>query len=121
MPAIAGASLKVFDLLEQGDALREMLYANADRFRSKMSKAGFILAGANHPIIPLLLGDASLAQQMAERMLQLGIYVAGFSFPVVPKGQARVRTQMSAAHSSTDVDRAVEAFTEVGRELGVFR
>ncbi|MER8413006.1 glycine C-acetyltransferase [Mesorhizobium sp. M1342] len=121
MPAIAGASLKVFDLLEQGDELREKLFANADRFRSKMSKAGFILAGANHPIIPLILGDASLAQQMAEKMLQLGIYVVGFSFPVVPKGQARIRTQMSAAHSSTDVDRAVKAFTEVGRELGVIR
>ncbi|RWQ69013.1 MAG: glycine C-acetyltransferase [Mesorhizobium sp.] len=121
MPAIAAASLKVFDLVEQGDALREKLYANADRFRSKMLKVGFMLAGANHPIIPLILGDASLAQHMAEKMLQLGIYVVGFSFPVVPKGQARIRTQMSAAHSSTDVDRAVEAFTEVGRELGVIR
>ncbi|MES0003161.1 glycine C-acetyltransferase [Mesorhizobium sp. M0051] len=119
MPAIAGASLKVFDLIEQGDALRKKLYANADRFRSKMSKAGFTLAGADHPIIPLMLGDASLAQQMAEKMLQRGIYVIGFSFPVVPKGQARIRTQISAAHSSADVDRAVEAFTEVGRELGV--
>ncbi|MER8861885.1 glycine C-acetyltransferase [Mesorhizobium sp. M0757] len=121
MPAIAGASLKVFDLIEQGDALRKKLYANADRFRSKMSKAGFTLAGADHPIIPLMLGDASLAQQMAEKMLLRGIYVIGFSFPVVPKGQARIRTQISAAHSSADVDRAVEAFTEVGRELGVIR
>ncbi|MER9793657.1 glycine C-acetyltransferase [Mesorhizobium sp. M0213] len=119
MPAIAEASLKVFDLIEHGDALREKLYANADRFRSKMSKAGFTLAGAGHPIIPLILGDASLAQQMAEKMLQRGIYVIGFAFPVVPKGQARIRTQMSAAHSSADVDRAVEAFTEVGRELGL--
>ncbi|WP_192243950.1 glycine C-acetyltransferase [Mesorhizobium silamurunense] len=119
MPAIAGASLKVFDLIEQGDALRKKLYANADRFRSKMSKADFTMGGADHPIIPLMLGDASLAQQMAEKMLQRGIYVIGFSFPVVPRGQARIRTQMSAAHSSADVDRAVEAFTEVGRELGV--
>ncbi|MER8724849.1 glycine C-acetyltransferase [Mesorhizobium sp. M1027] len=119
MPAIAEASLKVFDLIEHGDALREKLYANADRFRSKMSKAGFTLAGAGHPIIPLILGDATLAQQMAEKMLQRGIYVIGFAFPVVPKGQARIRTQMSAAHSSADVDRAVEAFTEVGRELGL--
>ncbi|MER9470530.1 glycine C-acetyltransferase [Mesorhizobium sp. M0482] len=98
--------------------LRERLYANADRFRTKISKAGFTLAGANHPIIPVMLGDASLAQHMAEKLLQRGIYVVGFSFPVVPKGQARIRTQMSAAHSSADVDRAVEAFTEVGKELG---
>lgn len=111
----------MFELIEQGDALREKLYANADRFRSKMSKVGFTLAGADHPIIPLILCDATLAQQMAEKMLQRGIYVIGFSFPVVPKGQARIRTQMSAAHSSTDVDRAVEAFTEVGRELGGIR
>ncbi|MER9927469.1 glycine C-acetyltransferase [Mesorhizobium sp. M0048] len=119
MPAIAGASLKVFDLIEQGDALRKKLYANADRFRSKMSKAGFTLAGADHPIIPVILGDASLAQQMAEKMLQRGIYVIGFSFPVVPKGHARIRAQMSAGHSNEDIDRAVEAFNEVGRELGV--
>ncbi|MER8401983.1 glycine C-acetyltransferase [Mesorhizobium sp. M1348] len=119
MPAIAGASLKVFDLVERGDVLRERLYANADRFRSKMSKAGFTLAGTNHPIIPVILGDATIAQQMAEKMLQRGIYVIGFSFPVVPTGHARIRTQMSAAHSSADIDRAVEAFTEVGRELGV--
>ncbi|MER9368445.1 glycine C-acetyltransferase [Mesorhizobium sp. M0518] len=121
MPAIAGASLKAFDLLEKGYALREKLYANADRFRSRMSKVGFTLAGADHPIIPLILGDAGLAQQMADKMLQRGIYVIGFSFPVVPKGQERIRTQMSAAHSSTDVDRTVDAFTEVGRELGVIR
>ncbi|TIU27476.1 MAG: glycine C-acetyltransferase [Mesorhizobium sp.] len=121
MPAIAAASLKVFDLIEQGDALRQKLFANADRFRSNMSKAGFTLAGADHPIIPLILGDASLAQQMSDKMLQRGIYVIGFSFPVVPKGQARIHTQMSASHSSTDVDRAVEAFKEVGRELGVIR
>ncbi|MER9618762.1 glycine C-acetyltransferase [Mesorhizobium sp. M0207] len=121
MPAITGASLKVFDLIEKGDALRQKLYANADRFRSKMSEAGFTLAGADHPLIPLILGEASLAQQMAEKMLQRGIYVIGFSFPVVPKHQARIRTQMSASHSSADIDRTVEAFTEVGRELGVIR
>ncbi|MGE0502908.1 MAG: glycine C-acetyltransferase [Rhizobiaceae bacterium] len=119
MPAIAGASLKVFDLVEDGDALREKLYANADRFRAAMTKAGFKLAGAGHPIIPVMIGDASLAAEMAARMLDRGIYVIGFSFPVVPKGQARIRTQMSAAHSFGDIDRAVVAFTEVGRELGV--
>lgn len=119
MPAIAGASLKVFELIDQGDALREKLYSNADRFRSKMTKAGFTLAGADHPIIPVMLGDASLAQAMAEKMLARGIYVIGFSFPVVPKGQARIRTQMSAAHSSADIDRCVEAFAAVASELGM--
>ena len=119
MPAIAGASLKVFDLIDQGDALREKLYANANHFRESMTKAGFTLAGADHPIIPVMIGDAALAQAMAEKMLARGIYVVGFSFPVVPRGQARIRTQMSAAHSTADIDRAVAAFTEVGRELGV--
>ena len=99
--------------------LRERLYANAARFRASMTKLGFKLAGADHPIIPVMLGDAALAQEMAARMLERGIYVIGFSFPVVPKGQARIRTQMSAAHSSADIDRAVEAFGEVGKELGV--
>ncbi len=119
MPAIAGGSLKVFELIENGDALRQRLYANAAHFRDKMSKAGFTLAGAGHPIIPVMLGDAALAQAMAARMLERGIYVIGFSFPVVPKGQARIRTQMSAAHSTADVDRAIAAFVEVGKELGV--
>jgi glycine C-acetyltransferase len=119
MPAIAAASLKVFDMVEQGDALRRKLYSNAERFRAGMTKAGFRLAGAGHPIIPVMLGDAKLAQEMAERLLAHGIYVIGFSFPVVPKGQARIRTQMSAAHSSADIDRAVAAFGAVGKELGV--
>ncbi len=118
-PAIAGASIKVFDIIEKGDALRERLYANASRFREKMTKLGFKLGGADHPIIPVMLGDAALAQEMAARLLGHGIYVIGFSFPVVPKGQARIRTQMSAAHSAEDVDRAVEAFGRVGRELGI--
>lgn len=109
----------MFDIVEKGDALRQKLYTNAGRFRSSMTKLGFTLAGADHPIIPVMLGDATLAQQMAERMLKRGIYVIGFSFPVVPKGQARIRTQMSAAHSTADIDRAVIAFGEVGKELGV--
>jgi glycine C-acetyltransferase len=121
MPAIAAASLKVFDIVEQGDELRIKLAGNAARFREKMTKAGFRLAGADHPIIPVMLGDAALAQEMAARMLKRGIYVIGFSFPVVPKGQARIRTQMSAAHSHGDIDRCVEAFSEVGRELGVVK
>ncbi|MBX3596066.1 MAG: glycine C-acetyltransferase [Rhizobiaceae bacterium] len=119
MPAIAGASLKVFDMIDNGDALREKLYRNANHFRASMNKAGFTLAGADHPIIPVMIGDAALAQAMAEKMLARVIYVIGFSFPVVPRGQARIRTQMSAAHSIEDIDRAVAAFTEVGRELGV--
>jgi glycine C-acetyltransferase len=118
-PVIAATSLKVFDILERGDALRERLYTNAARFRSGMTKLGFNLAGADHPIVPVMIGDAALASSMADRLLDRGIYVIGFSFPVVPKGQARIRTQMSAAHSSQDIDRAVEAFGEVGRELGV--
>lgn len=121
MPAIAGASLKVFDLIDAGDTLRKRLYDNAERFRSGMTKLGFTLAGADHPIIPVMLGEATLAQQMAEKMLERGIYVIGFSFPVVPKGQARIRTQMSAAHTKADVDRAIDAFAAVGKELGVLR
>ncbi|MGS1096304.1 glycine C-acetyltransferase (plasmid) [Aquamicrobium terrae] len=119
MPAIAAASLKVFDIVEKGDGLRSRLYANANLFRIEMTKLGFRLAGDRHPIIPVMLGDAVLAQEIAARMLQKGIYVTGFSFPVVPKGQARIRTQMSAAHSESDVRRVIAAFEEVGRDLGV--
>ena len=119
MPAIAAASLKVFDIVEHGGALRAKLFANADRFRASMEKAGFTLAGAGHPIVPVMIGDAGLASRMAAMMLERGIYVIGFSFPVVPKGQARIRTQMSAAHSFADIDRAVAAFREVGHELGL--
>ncbi|ULR45266.1 glycine C-acetyltransferase [Rhizobium sp. K102] len=118
-PVIAAASLKVFDLIENGDALRKRLSDNADLFRTEMTKLGFTLAGEGHPIIPVMLGDAKLAQDMAGLMLKKGIYVIGFSFPVVPKGQARIRTQMSAAHSRQDVERAIAAFAEAGRELGV--
>ena len=120
-PVIAAASLKVFDMVAAGDDLRKKLYANATRFRDGMAKLGFTLGGADHPIIPVMLGDAKLAQEMAARLLDHGIYVIGFSFPVVPKGQARIRTQMSAAHSAADIDRAVEAFGKVGREMGVVR
>jgi len=118
-PVIAAASLKVFDLIEHGDALRARLYDNAALFRTEMTKLGFTLAGEGHPIIPVMLGDASLAQEMSSRMLERGVYVVGFSFPVVPKGQARIRTQMSAAHSRADVEKAISVFAEVGKELGV--
>ncbi|WP_159592086.1 glycine C-acetyltransferase [Chelativorans xinjiangense] len=118
-PVIAATSLKVFDLVENGGALRRRLYDNAERFREKMTKLGFTLAGSGHPIIPVMVGDATLASKMADRLLGHGIYVIGFSFPVVPKGEARIRTQMSAAHSPEDIDRAVEAFGIAGRELGL--
>lgn len=118
-PVITAASLKVFEIVENGDALRRRLYANADLFRSEMTKLGFTLAGEGHPIIPVMLGDAKLAQEMAARMLEKGVYVVGFFFPVVPKGQARIRTQMSAAHSEAEVRRAIAAFEAVGRDLGV--
>jgi glycine C-acetyltransferase len=119
-PSIAAASLEALRLLQtEGAALRARLQANAGRFRGAMAAAGFTLAGAGHPIIPVMLGDAVVAGTMAQRLLELGIYVIGFSFPVVPKGRARIRTQMSAAHDSGHVDRAVAAFAAVGRELGV--
>ncbi|MCO6389673.1 glycine C-acetyltransferase [Aliihoeflea aestuarii] len=118
-PVIAATSLTVFDMVENGDALRRHLNGNAARFRLGMEKAGFTLAGADHPIIPVMLGDAQVAKGMADRLMDHGIYVIGFSFPVVPKGQARIRTQMSAAHSTDDVDRAVAAFAAVGKEMGV--
>ena len=119
MPAIAGATLRVLDHIEADGGLRRKLQDNAARFRAGMEKLGFTLAGADHPIIPIMIGDAALASQMADRLLERGIYVIGFSFPVVPKGQARIRTQMSAAHSADDIDRAIAAFGDVGRELGV--
>ena len=119
MPAIAHASIKVLDLIERGDGLREKLSRNAGQFRTEMTKLGFKLAGGGHPIIPVMLGDATLAQAMANRLLEEGIYVIGFSFPVVPRGQARIRTQMSAAHEPAHIERAVAAFAKVGRDLGV--
>ena len=118
-PVIAATSIACLDLLEEGDGLRQRVRDNSQRFREGMSKAGFTLAGAGHPIIPVMLGDAKVASDMASRMLARGIYVIGFSFPVVPRGQARIRTQMSAAHSPEHVDRAIAAFTEIGREMGL--
>lgn len=118
-PVIAATSLRVFDLVAAGDALRQQLADNAAHFRREMTALGFTLAGRDHPIIPVMLGDAALAAEFAERMLAKGVYVIAFSYPVVPKGTARIRTQMSAAHSRTDIDRALAAFAETGCEMGV--
>jgi glycine C-acetyltransferase len=113
------ASLKAIDMAEQGEDLRARLFDNAQRFRKGMTAAGFRLLPGEHPIIPVMLGEAKLAQEMAAKLYDKGIYVTGFFFPVVPKGQARIRTQMSAAHSGADIDAAIAAFTEAGKELGV--
>jgi glycine C-acetyltransferase len=118
-PVVAATSLKVFDLIENGDTLRDKLATNSRHFRQRMEKLGFTLGGGSHPIIPIMLGDANLAQEMAARLLGKGVYVIGFSFPVVPQGQARIRTQMSAVHSERDIDHVVEAFAQTGRELGI--
>ncbi|MDX6359102.1 MAG: glycine C-acetyltransferase [Nocardioidaceae bacterium] len=118
-PAIAATTLHVLGMLEPDNELQRQLQRNATRFRAGMEAAGFTLAGAGHPIIPVMLGDAKVAGEMAQRLLAKGIYVTAFSFPVVPQGKARIRTQMSAAHSDADIDRAVTAFTEVAAELGL--
>ncbi|WP_426417054.1 glycine C-acetyltransferase [Aestuariirhabdus sp. LZHN29] len=120
-PVIASASIKVLDLLAESDSLREQLRDNSGYFRQQMGGLGFELVPGEHPIIPVMLGDAGLAKRFAERMLEEGVYVIGFSFPVVPTGKARIRTQMSAAHTRAQIDRAVEAFAKVGRELGVIQ
>jgi glycine C-acetyltransferase len=118
-PAIVGASLAVLDLLEGSTSLRDTVMQNAAHFREQMTAAGFTIKPGVHPIVPIMLGDARLAQDMARDLLAEGIYVIGFSFPVVPKGQARIRVQLSAAHSDEMVDRAVAAFVKVGRKRGV--
>jgi len=118
-PVIASAALHAVKLVAQGDALRVQLHDNADFFRAQLSALGFRLVPGTHPIIPVMLGEATLATRMADRLLQEGIYVVGFSYPVVPKGQARIRVQMSAAHTRPQLERAVAAFAKVGRELGI--
>jgi glycine C-acetyltransferase len=117
-PIVAGA-LCALDLVERGDQLREQLRANATFFRAELTVLGFRLVPGEHPIIPVMLGDASLATSMAEALLKEGVYVVGFSYPVVPPGQARIRTQMSAAHTRVQLQQAVAAFAKVGRALGV--
>ncbi|GAB1437921.1 glycine C-acetyltransferase [Providencia sp.] len=120
-PAIVAASIKVIDMMNEGQALREKLWRNAVLFREKMAAAGFTLAGADHAIIPVMLGDAKLAQVFAKELLDEGIYVTGFFYPVVPQGQARIRTQMSAAHSEEDILHAVDAFTRIGKKLNIIK
>ena len=118
-PAIVAASIRVIDMMEEGHELRAKVKSNAEHFRRGMSAAGFTLAGADHAIVPVMIGDAALAAEMSERLLAEGIYVIGFSFPVVPHGKARIRTQMSAAHSVEQIDIAIAAFTRIGKDLGI--
>jgi glycine C-acetyltransferase len=120
-PMIAAASIAVLDLLERDNSLQQQLHDNAAYFRVRMTERGFDLKPGEHPIIPVMLGDAKLATQMADELLKRGIYVIGFSFPVVPKGQARIRTQMSAGLNREQLNKAIDAFTDVGRELGVIQ
>jgi len=118
-PAIVGASLAVLDLLDGTTALRDKVMANAERFRSGMKAAGFAVKDGVHPIVPVMLGDARLSQELAAALLEEGIYVIGFYFPVVPKGEARIRVQLSADHSEAQVDQAIAAFARAGKRLGV--
>ena len=120
-PAIVGAGIAAFDLLDEADDLRERLAQNTQRFRSRMSTAGFEIKPGIHPIAPVMLYDSAMAQKMSAALLELGIYVIGFFYPVVPKGEARIRVQLSAAHSAGDIDRAVEAFTAAGQKLGLLK
>ncbi|MEN0061438.1 MAG: glycine C-acetyltransferase [Myxococcota bacterium] len=118
-PALVGAALAAFDRLSSSTDLRDRLAENTTYFREKMTAAGFKIRPGSHPIVPIMLGDAALSMTMADAMLQRGIYVIGFAYPVVPKGQARIRVQISAAHTRDHLDQAIEAFTEVGEQLGV--
>ncbi len=120
-PRIVGASIAVFDMLSETTGLRDKLESNTKYFRTKMTEAGFDIKPGDHPIVPIMLYDAVLAQQFAARLLEEGIYVIGFFFPVVAKGQARIRVQISAAHEQEHLDKAIEAFTKVGKELGVLK
>ena len=120
-PVIAATTLKVIDMLEASTERRDQLMNNASHFRARMGAAGFDLLPGEHPIIPVMLRDPKLAQEMAARLDQTGVFVAPFSFPVVPRGQDRIRTQMSAAHSLPELDRAIDAFIQVGQEMGVIQ
>jgi glycine C-acetyltransferase len=121
MPAIAGASIAVLDLLEASTALRDKLEDNTRWFRQAITAAGFDIKPGEHAIVPIMVYDAVMAQKLAARLLELGIYVVGFFFPVVPKGQARIRVQMSAVHERAHLEKAVAAFAQAGRELGLIK
>ena len=121
MPSIVGASIKVLDLLSSTTALRDKLEDNTQYFRQAMKAAGFDILPGVHPIVPIMLYDAKLSQDFANALLEEGIYVIGFYYPVVPKGQARIRVQISAGHERQHLDRAVEGFTKVGKSLGVIK
>jgi glycine C-acetyltransferase len=118
-PMIAAATLRVLDLVESGDALRANLRRNTAHFRRRMGEAGFTLIPGEHPIAPVMIGDAALAARFAESLLERGVYVIGFSYPVVPMGKARIRTQMCAGHTLEQIDQAVESFVAAGQELGI--
>jgi glycine C-acetyltransferase len=120
-PAIVGASIAVFDMLSETTELRDKLENNTKYFRTKITEAGFDIKPGEHPIVPIMLYDAVVAQNFAAKLLDEGIYVIGFFYPVVPKGQARIRVQLSAAHETHHIDKAVEAFTKIGKELGVIK
>ncbi len=120
-PVVAGATLRVLDLLERSPELRQRLHRNARHFRARMQALGYQLLPGEHPIVPIMLGDAPLAVRLAERMQEDGVYVVAFSYPVVPHGKARIRTQMNAAHSIEELDKAIDAFARAGRDLGIIR
>jgi glycine C-acetyltransferase len=120
-PVITATTQTVLEMIDSRPELRKRLFENAEFFRKEMTELGFTLAGAGHPIIPVMLGDAELAQNFAAQMLKEGIYVIGFSFPVVPEGQARIRTQMSASHSMENVKSAIQAFKKIGLQLGIIK
>jgi glycine C-acetyltransferase len=120
-PVIAATTLRVLDLIQGSDDLRAQLRDNTQHFRRRMTDAGFDIVRGEHPIVPVMLGDAALASRFAERLLEHGVYVIGFSFPVVPMGKARIRTQMCAGHDRAQLDRAIDAFESVGHELGVLK
>jgi glycine C-acetyltransferase len=118
-PPIVSAGLKALELISSSSELRDKLHANARTMRAGLEKAGFTIKPGSHPILPVMLGEAALATRMADKLLERGIYVIGFSYPVVPQGQARIRIQLSAAHQPEHLTRAIEAFTAVGKELKV--
>jgi glycine C-acetyltransferase len=120
-PSIVGASIAVLDMLTETTELRDILWDNTQYFRTKMTEAGFDIKAGEHPIVPVMLYDAKLSQDFAAALLEEGIYVVGFYYPVVPKGQARIRVQISAGHSMEHLDKAISAFTKIGKQLGVIK